>query len=72
MVIKRNINILFFSALTGIYEDGSNSLNLTEANDLLLFLYQKREDDLDNYFRTGYMVFNSCGTLCILLQVVYF
>ncbi|CAL9112043.1 unnamed protein product [Musa textilis] len=70
MVIKRNINILFFSALTGIYEDGSNSLNLPEANDLLLFLYQKREEDLDNYFRTGYMVFNSCGTLCILLQEI--
>ncbi|XP_064955137.1 uncharacterized protein LOC135622103 isoform X3 [Musa acuminata AAA Group] len=34
------------------------------------FLVEKREEDLDNYFRTGYMVFNSCGTLCILLQEI--
>ncbi|KAK9100019.1 hypothetical protein Scep_023449 [Stephania cephalantha] len=32
------------------------------------FLLEKRVDDPENYYRTGYLLFHSCGTMTILLQ----
>ncbi|XP_057951950.1 uncharacterized protein LOC131146381 [Malania oleifera] len=37
---------------------------------LSTFLLEKREEDPDNYYRTGCLVYNSCSTMAILLQEV--
>ncbi|XP_072954803.1 uncharacterized protein [Typha angustifolia] len=34
------------------------------------YLVEKRVEDPDNYYRAGFLVFNSCGTMCILLQEI--
>ncbi|KAG9441442.1 hypothetical protein H6P81_017296 [Aristolochia fimbriata] len=34
------------------------------------FLLEKREEDAENYNRAGFLLFNSCGTMTILLQEV--
>lgn len=35
---------------------------------LSTFLLEKREEDPENYYRTGYLLYNSCSTMAILLQ----
>ncbi|KAK9275380.1 hypothetical protein L1049_022644 [Liquidambar formosana] len=37
---------------------------------LSTFLLEKREEDPDNYYRTGYLLYDSCSTMAILLQEV--
>ncbi|KAF8033808.1 hypothetical protein BT93_C0157 [Corymbia citriodora subsp. variegata] len=34
------------------------------------FLFQKREEDPENYYRAGFLLFHSCGTMAILIQEV--
>ncbi|XP_020093663.1 cell differentiation protein RCD1 homolog [Ananas comosus] len=34
------------------------------------YLLEKREEDLDNYHHAGFLMFNSCATMCILLQEI--
>lgn len=31
---------------------------------------QKREEDPENYYRAGFLLFHSCGTMAILIQVI--
>ncbi|XP_010918789.3 uncharacterized protein [Elaeis guineensis] len=34
------------------------------------YLFEKREEDPDNYYRAGFLVFNSCATMSVLLQEI--
>ncbi|XP_048141844.1 uncharacterized protein LOC115733517 isoform X1 [Rhodamnia argentea] len=34
------------------------------------FLFEKREEDPENYYRAGLLLFHSCGTMAILIQEV--
>ncbi|KAG1354908.1 hypothetical protein COCNU_07G010200 [Cocos nucifera] len=34
------------------------------------YLVEKREEDPDNYYRAGFLVFNSCATMSVLLQEI--
>ncbi|XP_028078679.1 CCR4-NOT transcription complex subunit 9-like isoform X2 [Camellia sinensis] len=37
---------------------------------LSTFLLEKREEDPENYYRTGFLLYNSCSTIAVLLQEV--
>ncbi|KAJ4957651.1 hypothetical protein NE237_024762 [Protea cynaroides] len=45
-------------------------LRETALRCLSSFLIEKRKEDPENYNRTGYLLYNSCGTMAILLQEV--
>ncbi|WOK95143.1 hypothetical protein Cni_G03850 [Canna indica] len=34
------------------------------------WMFAQRREDLDNNYRAGYLVFNSCSTMCVLLQEI--
>ncbi|XP_042490893.1 CCR4-NOT transcription complex subunit 9-like isoform X2 [Macadamia integrifolia] len=53
-----------------IVELQEQELRETALRCLSSFLVEKREEDPENYSRTGYFLYNSCGTVAILLQEV--
>ncbi|KAK6942366.1 Plant self-incompatibility S1 [Dillenia turbinata] len=53
-----------------IIELQSTELREAALRCLSTFLLEKREEDPENYYRTGYLLYNSCSTMAILLQEV--
>ncbi|XP_019054659.1 PREDICTED: cell differentiation protein RCD1 homolog isoform X2 [Nelumbo nucifera] len=52
-----------------ILELQEEKLRETALRCLSTFLIERREEDPENYYRTGFLLYHSCGTMAILVQV---
>ncbi|XP_010268411.1 PREDICTED: cell differentiation protein rcd1-like isoform X3 [Nelumbo nucifera] len=51
-----------------ILELQEEKLRETALRCLSTFLIERREEDPENYYRTGFLLYHSCGTMAILVQ----